>query len=237
MSTEAFVQPTWDNAGDLKGPLIEAYYAWRGLAVPETKNLRFAALLKHASGASYPAIVARAENAEGVMTGVQRSFLALDGSGKAPVPKKQQKMSFGRIKGSTVRLAELIDGVPLLIGEGVETVQTVMQATRYPGWATFGTSGLKASDLPDNAKDVILLGENDGGKNAAAIADAASDLKRKGVRIRIAMPLDGFKDHNSMVVIEPRPLRPCARRSRTPRILLTLSTALLSAQRRIPARL
>ena len=43
-------------------------------------------------------------------------------------------------------------------------------------------------NVPDNAKDVILLGENDDGKNAKAIAKAASDLKQKGVCVRVAMP-------------------------------------------------
>jgi hypothetical protein len=36
--------------------------------------------------------------------------------------------------------------------------------------------------------------------NAKAIAKAAPDLKQKGVRVRIATPLAGFKDHNSMVM-------------------------------------
>jgi hypothetical protein len=51
-----------------------------------------------------------------------------------------------------------------------------------------------------------LLGENDGGKRAAAIAKAAPDLKKKGVRVRVAWPPEaawppeGFKDHNSMVM-------------------------------------
>src|SRR5271166_6726781 len=121
------------------------------------------------------------------MTGIQRTWLAHDGSGEAPVPKNEQKMSLGPTKGGAVRLGEPIDGVPLLLGEGVETTQTGMQATGWPGWATLGTVGLKAADLPDNAKDVILLGENDGGKNAAAIAKAAPDLKKKGIRVRVAM--------------------------------------------------
>ena len=156
------------------------------------------------------------------MTGIQRTFLAPDGAGKAPVPKGEQKMSLGRIKGGMVRLAESVDGAPLLLGEGVETVLTAMQATGFPGWVTLGTSGLKRASLPDNVKDVILLGENDEGKNAKAIAKAAPELKQKGVRVRVAMPLAGFKDHNSMVMeaalpIGPRLSKPCARRSRKPR--------------------
>jgi hypothetical protein len=124
-------------------------------------------------------------------------------------------MSLGRTKGSAVRLAEPRDGVPLFFGEGVETTVTAMQATGYPGFATLGTSNLKAVDPPDGAKDVILLGGNDDGKSAAAIAKIAPGLKQKGIRVRVAYPPAGFKDWAPP--IELRPLRRCARRSRTPR--------------------
>jgi DNA primase len=95
--------------------VVEAYYNHRCLAVPKTENLRFVASLKHKSGASYPAIIARAEHVSGAMTGIQRTFLAHDGAGKAPVDKKLQKMSLGCVKGSLVRLADLIDGAPLFL--------------------------------------------------------------------------------------------------------------------------
>jgi hypothetical protein len=198
MSTEESAQRTWDNAGPLKGLVPETYYATRALALPKTNSLRFAASLLHKSGGSYPAIIARADNVNGIMTGVQRTFLAHDGKGKAPVDKKLQKMSFGIIKSSLVRLAEPREGVPFLLGEGVETVLTPMQATGYPGAATLGA--LNADGVPDGVKDVILLGENDSGKNAAGIAKTAPELKRKGIRVRVAMPLEGFKDHNSVVM-------------------------------------
>jgi hypothetical protein len=200
MSTFEAAKETWDSGKPLKGPVVETYYAWRGLAVPKTENLRFVASLKHyKNGGSYPAIIAKAESAKGVMTGVQRTWLALDGAGKAPVDKKLQKMSLGVIKGSMVRLAEPRDGAPLILGEGVESVQTVLQATGYPGAATLGTAGLSAASLSDNEKDVILLGENDGGKNAAAIAKVAPELKKRGIRVRVAWPPEGFKDFNDMV--------------------------------------
>lgn len=136
MSTTADAQRVWNNAGPLTGPVVEAYYNHRCLAVPKTGSLRFVASLRHASGASYPAIIARVDGIDSGMTGAQRSFLALDGSGKAPVPRNEQRMSLGCIKGGMVRLAEPRDGDPLIIGEGVETVLTAMQATGYPGWVT-----------------------------------------------------------------------------------------------------
>ena len=210
MSTEESAQRVWDAGKPLQGPVIQAYYAWRGLAVPKTNNLRFVVRLRHKSGGFYPAIIARAESASGVMTGAQRTFLAQDGSGKAPVDKKLQKMSLGVIKGSMVRLAEPIDGAPLIIGEGVETVATAMQATGWAGFASLGTSGLSGAELPAGVKDVILLGENDCGKSAKAIAKVAPELKKKGIRVRVAMPLAGFKDHNSMVMEAAPADRPAA---------------------------
>ena len=203
MSATADAQRVWNIAGRLTGPVVAAYYSHRGLAVPATENLRFAASLKHASGVSYPAIIARVDGVDGVMTGAQRTFLAYDGLGKAPVPKNEQRMSLGRIRGAMVRLANSVDGVPLLIGEGVETVLTAMQATGLPGWVTLGTSGLKRASLPDNIKDVVLLGENDEGKNEKALAKAAPELKQNGVRVRVARPPQGFKDFNDMVKDAP----------------------------------
>jgi hypothetical protein len=206
MSTEENAQRTWDNAGPLKGPVPETYYATRALALPKTNSLRFAASLLHKSGGSYPAIIALATNVAGGMTGVQRTFLAHDGKGKAPVGKKLQKMSFGVIKGSLVRLAEPVDGVPFLIGEGVETVLTPMQASGYPGGATLGA--LNADGVPDGVKDVILLAENDGGKNAVGIAKTVPELKKKSIRVRVAYPPEGFKGFNDMV--KDAPDRPAA---------------------------
>ena len=93
------------------------------------------------------------------MGGIQRTFLAWSGNGKAQVEKNEQKMSLGPTRGGVVRLAELADGNPLILGEGVETVLTVMEATGLPGWATLGTSGLVNLDLPDTVTEVVLLAE------------------------------------------------------------------------------
>ena len=62
MSTEGSAQRIWNNARRAEGARSSRLItAWRGLAVPKTENLRFVASLKHKSGASYPAIIARVE--------------------------------------------------------------------------------------------------------------------------------------------------------------------------------
>lgn len=82
MSTQELAQRVWDIGKPLKGPVVEAYYGWRGLAVLETRNLRFVASLKHyKNSGSHPAIIARAENLKGVMTGIlQQRNRGLEGA-------------------------------------------------------------------------------------------------------------------------------------------------------------
>ena len=131
--------------------------------------------------------------------GIQRTYLSWSGDGKAPVEKGEQKLSLGPCRGGVIRLADPIYGKPLLIGEGIETVLTVMEATALPGWATLGTSGLVHLELPDNVTEVVLLAENDGGPNEKALSEIFSVLVARGVKARIARPPSGSKDFNDLV--------------------------------------
>ena len=97
MSTEDLAQRIWNNGGPLKGSLAETYLAGRALTLPVTGSLRFAASLPHKSGVNYPAMLAQAVDVNGAMTGIQRTFLAHDGSGKAPLPTGEAKMSLGAL--------------------------------------------------------------------------------------------------------------------------------------------
>ena len=106
---------------------------------------------------------------------------------------------------------------PFLLAKASRRPLTAMQATGCPGWASLGTSGLKAADLPDGVKDVILLGENDGGKSAKAIAKVAPDLKQKGIRVRVAYAAGGLQRlqrHGDGRSRSGRGLRGCAQDDR-----------------------
>jgi hypothetical protein len=125
---------------------------------------------------------------------IHRTFLARDGSGKAPVDP--QKMMLGPCRGGAVRLA--MAGEVLMVGEGIETSLAAMQATGYPAWAALSTSGLLALDLPPGVRDVIVLADGDeAGKSAAR--NAALRWKREGRRVRIAHPPEGM-DFNDMLL-------------------------------------
>jgi putative DNA primase/helicase len=85
-----------------------------------------------------------------------------------------------------------------MIGEGIETSLAAMLATGHPSWAALSTSGLRALDLPDEVRDVIVLADGDDAGEAAA-QDCSWRWKREGRRVRIARPPHGL-DFNDMLM-------------------------------------
>jgi putative DNA primase/helicase len=132
--------------------------------------------------------------ADGTPVAIHRTYLARDGSGKAPIDP--QKMMLGPCRGGAVRLAEPCD--VLMVGEGVETCLAAMQASGHPAWAALSTSGLRSLDLPTNVRDLIVLADGDESGEAAA-CDCALRWKRQGRRVRIARPPQG-RDFNDMLL-------------------------------------
>jgi putative DNA primase/helicase len=181
--TRDLVQKIWDQSGQLIGSLADTYLQSRGLKTPMTPMLRCHGGLKHKAGAVCPALVARVTDCvTGEPMGLHRTFLRVDGSGKAPV--EPAKMMMGPCAGGAVQLAVPTD--VLLIGEGIETTLSAMQATGYAGWAALSTSGLRALRLPDAVDNIIILADaDDAGLSAAQ--DAARRWKcEEGRRVRIA---------------------------------------------------
>jgi hypothetical protein len=175
--------------------LVQTYLAGRGIDLPVPVSLRFHGGLKHPCGGIWPAMVAlvtRGTDAEPLA--IHRTYLARDGSGQAPVDP--QKMMLGSCRGGAVRLADAGSG-PLMVGEGIETCLAAMQATGHPAWAALSTSGLRALDLPDYVRDVIVLADGDANGEAAARA-CALRWTRQGRRVRIARPPQGM-DFNDML--------------------------------------
>jgi hypothetical protein len=105
-------------------------------------------------------------------------------------------MMLGPCRGGAVRLAD--PGNVLMIGEGIETCLTAMLATGQPAWAALSTSGLRALDLPDGARNVIVLADGDDPGEAAA-RDCAWRWTREGRRVRVARPPRGM-DFNDMLL-------------------------------------
>ena len=85
----------------------------------------------------------------------------------------------------------------LMVGEGIETCLAAMQATGHPAWAALSTSGLRALDVPESVREVIVLADGDDPGEGAA-RDCARRWQREGRRVRIARPPRG-QDFNDML--------------------------------------
>jgi hypothetical protein len=120
---------------------------------------------------------------DGAPLAIHRTFLAHNGAGKALV--EPQKMMLGPCRAGAVRLA--LPGDVLMVGEGIESSLAAMLATGQPAWAALSTSGLRALDLPDTARDIIVLADGDDPGETAA-RDCAWRWKRESRRVRIARP-------------------------------------------------
>ena len=185
----------WQSSTPAEGTPVETYFASRGIHLTPSDALRFHAGLKHRSAGIWPAMVALVtRGVDDVPLAIHRTFLARDGSGKAPVDP--QKMMLGPCRGGAVRLAPA--GGVLMVGEGIETCLAAMQARGLPAWAALSTSGLLALDLPPDVRDVIVLADGDEAGKAAA-RGAALRWKREGRRVRIACPPQGL-DFNDMLL-------------------------------------
>jgi putative DNA primase/helicase len=185
----------WRASRCAEGTLAETYLRSRGLTTPVPLAIRFHAALRHPSETVWPAMVALVtRGGDGTPIGIHRTFLALDGSGKAPV--EPAKMMLGPCRGGAVRL-----GAPsgfLMVGEGIETCLAAIQATGHPAWAALSTSGLRSLELPDDINDIIVLADGDEPGEAAA-RSCALRWSRENRRVRIARPPRGL-DFNDLLL-------------------------------------
>ena len=184
----------WQSTISAVGTPVETYLLARGLNLSLPPSLRFHRGLKHPSGGFWPCMVALiTRGADNAPLAIHRTFLARDGAGKAPVDPA--KMMLGPCRGGTVRLSQ--PGDMLMVGEGIETCLAAMQATGHPAWAALSTSGLRALDVPDYVREVIVLADGDDTGEAAA-RDCALRWQREGRRVRIARPPRG-QDFNDVL--------------------------------------
>ena len=185
----------WAQAQLAQGSLAETYLQSRGIAIPVPASLRFHPALRHSSYETWPTIVALVTHGKtGHPLAISRTFLSPDGKTKAPI-NPQRKM-LGPCSGGVVRLCPSVSG--LMVGEGIETCLSAMQATGRPAWAALSTSGLRSLDLPDSVHEVTVLADRDEPGEQAA-RDAGNRWSLEGRRVKIARPPPGL-DFNDLLV-------------------------------------
>lgn len=189
----------WQACVPAAGTIAETYLKARGITISIPPSLRFHPNLKHASGTLWPGLVALVTGGmDGAFRAVHRTFLDRGGAGKALV--NPPKMMLGPCRGGAVRLASARD--VLMVGEGIETCLTAMQASGLPAWAALSVAGLRALDLPDTVREVIILADGDDAGERAAL-DAAARWARAGRRVRIARPPRGMDFNDVLLGVSP----------------------------------
>jgi putative DNA primase/helicase len=181
-------------------PQVPRYLASRGITRPVPKTIRLHGMFgrygRHPSGERRPQMIGLVEHVDHGPVAVSRTFLAIDGSGKATVDPV--RLFRGPVGGGAVRLGPAAD--TLLVAEGLETALAVMAATALPAWAALSAGGIEALILPPIVRQVIIAADHDhngGGERAARIA--ADRWLAEGRRVRIAMPPEVGCDFNDVL--------------------------------------
>ena len=183
-------------AADAPDSLVPIYLASRGLAVEPGAPLRFHPdCLRGAE--RWPAMLALMSNPEtGQPCGVHRTFLARDGSGKAPGPLVARKMA-GRA--GIIRLVpDASVTMGLGIAEGIETALAVMQGFGWrPVWAAASAGAIRSFPALPAIEALTIFADPDGAGMDAAEACAAR-WAAAGRDVRITAPPLGAGDFNDL---------------------------------------
>jgi hypothetical protein len=160
---EAAARRLFARGRPLPGTLAQTYLAARGIVAVWPSCLRYhpRVALRSAPEARWtkaPALLAAVTDLKGDVIGVQRTWLAADGSGKADVANPRR--SLGRLMGHGVRLGAPDD--VLAAGEGLETVLSLVTVLpRLPTIAALSASCLGALTLPASVRRLYVARDND----------------------------------------------------------------------------
>ena len=184
----------FDAARPIAGTLAEAYLRGRGLALPpDLTALRFHPACRYRDGPSlqhWPALLAAVTDNDGILTGVQRTYLDPEATTKAPLADPRRAL--GHLYGHAVRFHAVID--TLAAGEGVETqlaLATVMPA--LPLAACLSAGCLAGLVFPPSLRRLYIACDNDppGYRAATRLRDRG---RAAGLDVRLLWP--AAKDFN-----------------------------------------
>ena len=185
----------WRRCRAIDGTHAERYLHARGLARCRFSCLRFHPELRYREGSSVrrlPALVAAVTGDDGAVTGVQRTWLDPRSPAKAGVAAPRKAL--GRIYGRAVRFGRPADGASLLVGEGIETVLSLVTAVpEITAAAALSAGSLGAFAPPPGLTRLVIARDNDvEGEQAAE--RLARRCARAGVATSVLVPQD--KDFN-----------------------------------------
>ena len=185
------------------GTLAETYLRARGI----TARLSWPCLRFHpacyyrpddeAPRQSWPALLGVVTDAAGNLTGLQRTYLARDGSGKAPLADPRRAM--GHLLGNAVRFGKPVD--IMAAGEGIETMLSLLSLfPALPMAAGLSAAHLAAILFPVGLRRLYVLRDNDAAGDFAE-ERLAERCREAGIDCRVLKP--AAKDLNVDLRHEP----------------------------------
>ena len=183
----------WRSCRAIEGGPAEAYLRARGITRFRFPSLRFHPALYHREAdRRLPALVAAVTDTEGALHGVHRTWLDPGSSAKAGVTPPRKAL--GRVFGRAVRF-----GVPsstLLVGEGVETVLSVVTASpRIPAAAAALSAGSLGAFVPPEGVTRLLIARDNDVEGERAAERLAERCGRAGVAATVIVSERGdFND-------------------------------------------
>ncbi len=146
------------------GTIAETYLRKRGITTLHgTGNLRFHPRCYYrpdddSPTETWPALIAAVTDLSGQITGAHRTWLAPDGSDKAPIDTPRKAM--GDLLGHAVRFG--VPGDVMAAGEGIESVLSVREIV--PGMAAaaaLSAAHLAACQFPDTLRRLYIVRDDD----------------------------------------------------------------------------
>ena len=195
---ETLALTCWREAKPIGGTAAETYLRLRGITCELPDTLRFHPACRHPSNRHFPAMVALVEGSR--RTAIHRTYLRVDGSGKADV--ETAKAMLGSVAGGAVRLSA--SGGLVVVCEGIETGLSLLSGI-IPGavavWAALSTSGMKGLVLPDlSGSSASLLVATDGDEAGRVAGTAlATRAAMAGWSVSLLPAPDGY-DWNDVLM-------------------------------------
>jgi hypothetical protein len=172
----------------IKGTLAETYLRARGITyLDDLPALRFHPRCyyradENAPVETWPAMLAAVTDLDGTITGVHRTWLARDGSSKAPIATPRRAM--GRLLGNGVRFGAAQDVVA--VGEGIETMLALRCVLpMLPMIAALSASHLTAFVLPLGVRRLYVARDRDhaGARAAKTLAERARRCSAESIAL------------------------------------------------------
>jgi DNA primase len=181
----------WRAAVPAAGTLAETYLRSRAIDIRVPETIRFAELPYGRTGRNYPCLVAAIAGPDNRFSGIQRTYLNDNGTGKANVP--DAKLSLGKISGGAIRLAP--SARRMIVCEGLEDGLSLQQELGGAVWVAAGAGNMPKMQFPPSVQFVQVGGDADAsGRDAATKAVAA--FEARGLTSRPIFPV-GAKDFNA----------------------------------------